>query len=250
MNNPQKEKEKDRVTASSLDGKTLESLQAESLIDPNEYEIELDENISLESLLAELEEEDKKAETENASKVSESSQQNPQGTSGTGSLPHTELMSVRSTLKKVETEKQELMELFQRRQADFENFRKRVTRDQSESFNRIASEIVKKLLPVIDNLQRALEVQKTIDSSANPEFHNFVQGIGLISDQLNNVLDNLGVKPVPSVGEPFDPHIHEAVATELSDEFAPDTVTEELQRGYRLGDTLIRPAMVKVAAKN
>jgi molecular chaperone GrpE len=66
---------------------------------------------------------------------------------------------------------------------------------------------------------------------------------------LNNVLDALGVKIIPSVGEQFDPHIHEAVATEVSDKYTPDTVTEELQRGYRLGEILIRPAMVKVAAK-
>jgi molecular chaperone GrpE len=61
------------------------------------------------------------------------------------------------------------------------------------------------------------------------------------------VLDALGVKPVPTVGQPFDPHVHEAVAAESSDRHAPDTVIEELARGYRLGDKLIRPAMVKVA---
>jgi molecular chaperone GrpE len=73
--------------------------------------------------------------------------------------------------------------------------------------------------------------------------------VGLIGKQLNGLLERLGVEPVPTVGRPFDPHVHEAIATEQTDVFAPDTVVYEVQRGYRLGDKLIRPAMVKVATK-
>jgi molecular chaperone GrpE len=244
MDSPQKEKEREEFDVSSLDGKAFESLDANSLIDSDEYEIEMDEDISLESLLAELEEEDKKAETEYATNTP---QHAPQPEISSTLSP--QLASAQNQLKKLEAEKQELMEVFKRRQADFENFRKRTARDRLEAYDRVTSDVVKKLLPVIDNLQRALEAQTTIGLSENPEFYNFAQGIVLVYDQLNNVLDALGVKIIPSVGEQFDPHIHEAVATEVSDKYTPDTVTEELQRGYRLGEILIRPAMVKVAAK-
>lgn len=247
MNSQHKEKENEEINVSSLDGKTFESLEADSLIDSDEYEIEMDEDISLESLLAELEEDDKKSETKYAASEKRHTSQPVQQEEINTLSP--ELVVVQEELKRLEAEKQELMDVFQRRQADFENYRKRIDRDRLESFNRVTCDVVRRLLPVIDNLQRALEAQAAIDLSENSEFHNFAQGIGLVYDQLNNVLDALGVKIIPSVGEQFDPHVHEAVATEVSDEYAPDTVTEELQRGYRLGDTLIRPAMVKVAAK-
>lgn len=255
MDNQQKEKGKHNIGVSSLDGKKLESLQAESLVDPDEYEIpDVDENISLEALLAELEEEDKKVKAEyeatSTKKCSQPTmQREPQAKTVTGSLPHPELIMARAELKKVESEKLELQELFQRRQADFDNFRKRVARDRSDSLNRLTGDVIRKLLPVIDNLQRALEAHKAIDIPENSEYQHFVQGIELIFVQLNEVLGSLGVKPIPTVGEQFDPHIHEAVAIETSEEYAPDVVIEELQRGYCLGDILIRPAMVKVAAK-
>jgi len=76
-----------------------------------------------------------------------------------------------------------------------------------------------------------------------------LHGVELINRQLNDVLESLGIQPIASVGERFDPHIHEAVVTEPSDKYEPDTVTEELARGYRIGDRLLRPAMVKVAAR-
>jgi molecular chaperone GrpE len=247
MNSQRKEKENTEINVSSFDGKMFESLETDSLIDSDEYEIEMDENISLEALLAELEEEDRKAEADYAASMARrASQSLPQEEVSTLSPVPT---AVHEELKRLEAEKQELMDVFQRRQADFENYRRRIDRDRLESFNRVTCDVVRRLLPVIDNLQRALEAQTAIDLSDNPEFQNFAEGIGLVFDQLNNVLDALGVKIIPSVGEQFDPHVHEAVATELSEEYAPDTVTEELQRGYRLGDTLIRPAMVKVAAK-
>ena len=71
----------------------------------------------------------------------------------------------------------------------------------------------------------------------------------MIWKQLNGVLEALGVKPIPAVGEQFDPHVHEAVVTEATDEYEPDTVIQEIVAGYRLGDKLIRPALVKVATR-
>jgi molecular chaperone GrpE len=104
-------------------------------------------------------------------------------------------------------------------------------------------------LPVVDNLKRALEAEASVESSESDEFRHFLSGVDLISKQLNGVLDALGVKPIAAVGEPFDPHIHEAVVTEATDDFEPDTVMQEIVAGYRLGDKLIRPALVKVATR-
>ena len=160
-----------------------------------------------------------------------------------------ELIATRSELKRVEGENAELKEMLARRQADFENYRKRVDRERSETYNRVVADIAAKLLPVMDNLKRALETEASVEASESDEFRHFLSGVDLISKQLNGVLDALGVKPIAAVGEPFDPHVHEAVVTEATDEFEPDTVMQEIVSGYRLGDKLIRPALVKVATR-
>ena len=167
----------------------------------------------------------------------------------TGGPDTAELIATRAELKRVEAENAELKDRFARRQADFENYRKRVERERSETYNRVVADVAAKLLPVLDNLKRALETEASVEASESDEFRHFLSGVDLIYKQLNGVLDALGVKPIAVVGEQFDPHIHEAVVTEASDEYEPDTVMQELVAGYRLGDKLIRPAMVKVAKR-
>ena len=108
----------------------------------------------------------------------------------------------------------------------------------------------RKLLPVLDNLKRALGTEASVEASESDEFRHFLSGVDLIYKQLNGVLEALGVKPILAVGEQFDPHLHEAVVTEATDEYEPDTVMQEIVRGYRLGDKLIRPALVKVAVES
>ena len=160
-----------------------------------------------------------------------------------------ELIATRSELKRVEAENAELKDRLARRQADFDNYRKRVERERSETYNRVVADVAAKLLPVVDNLKRALEAESSVEGAESDEFRHFLSGVDLISKQLNGVLDALGVKPVAAVGEQFDPHIHEAVVTEPTDDYAPDTVIQEIVAGYRLGDKLIRPALVKVATR-
>ncbi len=160
-----------------------------------------------------------------------------------------ELVATKSELKRVEEENADLKDRLQRRQADFENYRKRVERERSETYNRVVSDVTAKLLPVVDNLKRALEAEASVKASESDEFRHFLSGVDLISKQLNGVLDALGVKPIAAVGEKFDPHIHEAVVTEATDDFEPDTVMQEIVSGYRLGEKLIRPALVKVATR-
>jgi molecular chaperone GrpE len=160
-----------------------------------------------------------------------------------------ELVATRAELKRLEGEVRELKDSLARRQADFENYRKRMERERTETYNRVVADIAAKLLPVLDNLKRALETEASVEATESDEFRHFLSGVDLIYKQLNGVLDALGVKPVLSEGEPFNPHLHEAVVTEPTDDYEPDTVIQEIVRGFRLGDKLIRPALVKVAVK-
>ena len=160
-----------------------------------------------------------------------------------------ELKRVEGELKRLSDERQEFNERLARRQAEFDNFRKRIERERSETYQRALAEVVRRLLPVLDNLQRALDAERVVEVKESEEFRHFLQGVELINRQLGGVLEGLGVEAVPTVGELFDPHVHEAVATEETDEVEPDTITQEMQRGYRLGDKLLRPAMVKVATR-
>ena len=160
-----------------------------------------------------------------------------------------ELVATRAELKRLESEVKELRDGLARRQADFENYRKRMERERSETYNRVVADIAAKLLPVLDNLKRALETEASIEASESDEFRHFLSGVDLIYKQLNGVLDALGVRPVLAEGEQFNPHLHEAVVTEPTDDYEPDTVIQEIVRGYTMGDKLIRPALVKVAVK-
>ena len=168
---------------------------------------------------------------------------------GFGGPDLAELIASRAELKRLQTALDEAKEGLARRQADFENYRKRIERERGEAHQRVVGDVARKLLPVTDNLARALDAEKTVQSSESKEFRHFLHGVELINRQLNDVLESLGIQPIASVGERFDPHLHEAVVTEPSDKYEPDTVTEELARGYRIGDRLLRPAMVKVAAR-
>jgi molecular chaperone GrpE len=167
----------------------------------------------------------------------------------TGGPEKAELIATRSELKRIEAENAELKNSLARRQADFENYRKRVERERTETYNRVVADVAAKLLPVVDNLKRALDAEASVKAAESDEFRHFLSGVDLISKQLAGVLEALGVKPIAAVGEQFDPHIHEAVVTEPTDDYEPDTVMQELVAGYRLGDKLIRPALVKVATR-
>ena len=142
-------------------------------------------------------------------------------------------------LEKVKAERDSLLDRLARAQAEFENARKRAAKEQQEYRDFATADAIKILLPVIDSFDRALQVKS--------EPTDFRSGIELIYKQLQDALAKLGVRAVPAKGEPFDPHYHEAIEmVETSD--APDHhVIEELQRGYKLKDRLLRPAMVKVA---
>ena len=128
-----------------------------------------------------------------------------------------------------------------RAQAELENYKKRVEREKSSLVKYGNEDIIKAILPVIDNLERALEHPQ----GENPD--GLTEGIKITLSQFFQVLEKFGVTPIASVGEPFDPSKHEAMMqVELADH-KPNTVVSELQRGYFLNDRLLRPAMVSVA---
>ena len=128
---------------------------------------------------------------------------------------------------------------YMRTLADFENFRKRSEREKTEFFKYALAGLIKDLLPVLDNFDRALEHAEEGD-----DFH---KGVLLIYKQLFDVLERHGLKPLDESGVPFDPNIHEAVVTEENPSVPAHTVTAVLQKGYFLHDRLLRPALVKVA---
>jgi molecular chaperone GrpE len=160
-----------------------------------------------------------------------------------------ELIATRAELRRVETDRDTLRNALAQRQADFENYRKRMDRERGETYNRMVGDVVSKLLPVLDNLRRALDTEATLQANESEEFRHFLRGIELIYKQFSNVLEGFGLQPVAAVGHPFDPHVHDAVVTEQTEEYEPDTVIEEIVRGYRLGEKLLRPAVVKVATR-
>ncbi len=158
-----------------------------------------------------------------------------------------EVANLQSQLQKREAERIELFENARRRQNDFENYKKRTERERGETFRNQLSTLATQMLPVVDNLNRAMDLTNTIAEEKPQDFQQFFEGIVLVSQQLNEILADMGVQPITATGEIFDPHLHEAVATETTDEFPPNTVTEELLRGYRIGDKVIRASMVKVS---
>ncbi|HVO78707.1 MAG TPA: nucleotide exchange factor GrpE [Candidatus Bathyarchaeia archaeon] len=127
-----------------------------------------------------------------------------------------------------------------RLQAEFDNFRKRSVKEQQDFRDYALAEALKSLLPILDSLDRALKT-----NAASVE--DFRSGIELIDKQFHDALARLGVEPVPAEGEVFDPNVHQAVQMVDTDEVADHHVIDELQRGYRIKDRLLRPAMVRVA---
>ena len=159
----------------------------------------------------------------------------------------TEIEKLRGQISKFENERVEVNELARRRQYDFDYYRKRTERERNEMSRNLLSNIATGILPVLDNLRRALDSASSLANSKSDDFQQFVGGVELVNNQLNEVLEEMGIQSIVSIGEPFDPHLHEAVATEQTDKYPPHTVVAELLRGYRIGDKVIRHSLVKVS---
>lgn len=144
-------------------------------------------------------------------------------------------------LEKAQAQAEEYLSMAQRVQADFENYRRRTKATRAEAFEDGAREVIKQLLPVVDNLERAI-AQETADEA-------LATGVRMVYRQLMDTLEKRGVSVIDRAGEKFDPNLENAVMQGTSEEGEPGTVCAVLQKGYRLGDTVIRHAMVKVVAE-
>jgi molecular chaperone GrpE len=144
---------------------------------------------------------------------------------------------------KTAAERDEYLALAQRTQADFENYRKRVARDAITAQERGVAKLAKELLPALDNLDRAIEAAED-GEGGDP----FLAGVRLVRSELSAALARLGIEAFAPLGEPFDPNLHEAVAQQPVEDAASGTVAEVFQNGYRMGESIIRPARVLVAA--
>ena len=132
-----------------------------------------------------------------------------------------------------------------RLRADFDNFKKRVEREREANQRQAGAGLIKRILPVLDNFERAIAA-----APANPEEdRTFHDGVALIFKQLLEELRKEGLQAIDSVGEPFDPNLHDAVAAGRFPGFRPNTVVEEMQRGYLLHDRVLRPALVRVCVE-
>lgn len=137
-------------------------------------------------------------------------------------------------------------EKFLRAYAELENYKKRVEKDRAENLKYANEQLLRDLLPFIDNLERAVD-HASAESNTNPGA--LVQGVELTLKELIRVLEKHGLKPVEAVGAHFDPNLHEAMMQVESTELEPQTVVQEFQKGYLLRDRLLRPARVSVAVR-
>lgn len=148
-------------------------------------------------------------------------------------------------VEKFESLKKEYNKLYDkylRQVAEFENYKKRMSRDLTRRVEFANEELLREVLPIMDDLERT--VQATEDDSSEEHLR---EGLQLVYNNFKNVLKRRGVEPIQSVGEPFDPELHEAVMTQESDEYDSDVVMQEFERGYHLGEKVLRHAKVVVS---
>ncbi len=150
-----------------------------------------------------------------------------------------------SLLADTQRERDEYLDLAKRTKADFENYRKRMTAETAAALQRGKAEVLREVLPVLDDLERAIQAAG-LDPEGDSE-DGLAHGVLLVFRSLREALLRNGIEAVDPKGEKFDPNLHEALATQAADGAEAGTVVETMQKGYRLGEQLIRPARVVVA---
>jgi len=155
--------------------------------------------------------------------------------------PEAQIAALTAERDQLAAEKADLQDRLLRVLADFDNFRRRAARDRSEYVQYAAMEMVRDLIPILEDFQRAMKVE-TADK-------DYAKGIGLIEQRLFETLKKAGLEPIEAAGKPFDPNLHQAVDRVQSEDLPDQTVLEEYQSGYNFKGKLLRPTMVKVAVK-
>lgn len=150
---------------------------------------------------------------------------------------------LQASLTEMTAKAEEYLDGWQRARAEFANYKKRVLKENADIHRTARGEVIKIYLDVLDDLERALE-----EKPSQGEGEVWAGGIALIVQKLHNRLEAEGVKPMEALGEEFDPNIHEALMKEESEEFESGQIIEVMQQGYWIGDKVLRPALVRVAA--
>lgn len=151
-------------------------------------------------------------------------------------------LTIEQQLEAAQVESAKNLDGWQRALADLSNARKRFDRQTQLSFTNATVDVVSKLLPVMDDFDRALQ-----NVPGEIAENSWFEGLGGVMRKMDRILESIKAEKILSVGETFDPNVHEALSTEASDEYESGIVTRELQPGYRIGDRVIRPALVYVA---
>lgn len=157
-----------------------------------------------------------------------------------------EVNSLKEKLSGLRLERNDIQEKSDRRLKDFESYKYRMDRERRGSFITQIGSLAKQMLPVVDNLDRALDSIKDVPEKKRGEFKQFFDGIALVNQQINDVLTGMGVQPITTAGETFDPNFHEAVSTDEASDLPPNTISAEMLRGFRIGNLVIRHSMVRV----
>ncbi len=163
------------------------------------------------------------------------------GNAASSSTAEAALDAVSAERDRLLVERADLQDRLLRRQAEFDNFRRRAEREKADLLEYANTQSVRALLPVIDDFERALKME-----SSDKEY---ARGMDLIYQRLSESLKKLGLEPIASLGRPFDPNLHHAVDRAETDEVEDQTILEEYQRGYNFRGKMLRPAMVKVAVR-
>jgi len=158
-----------------------------------------------------------------------------------------QVAELKTKLEKAEAAFKDENDRFLRLYAEFDNYKKRNARDMQEYRKYACEPLVRDLLPVIDNLERALESSSNGNIGNNQCEKAIVEGVELIRKDMHRILEKFHVNAVEAMGKPFDPNFHEAIGQEESEEYEPNTVIREFQKGYVMHERLIRPSMVFVA---
>jgi molecular chaperone GrpE len=233
------------------------------------FEVDVDESSSVDEFIRQLEAKEKdlhitsdvEIEVENVPEnpLQESLEREVQGTRSPGpGNPglktrvyelENEVEELRSRIRDLRSERNEIQEKSDRRLKDFESYKYRVDRERRGAYIEQIATLASHMLPVLDNLDRALSSAAALEAPRSAEFQQFYDGIVLVNQQVNDVFEELGVMPIEGVGQPFDPNLHEAVAAEERADLPPNTIVEEMLRGYRIGNRIIRHSMVKVTTR-
>ena len=154
-----------------------------------------------------------------------------------------QVAALQMSLDEMETKAEEYLDGWQRARAEFANYKKRVLRDHTEIHQSARGEVIKLYLDIADDLERALQ-----EKPGDGDGEAWADGIEIIFQKLRTRLESEGIKPMNPLGEEFDPNIHEALMKEESDEYESGQIIEVMQEGYWIGDKVLRPALVRVAA--